>query len=324
MSQLAYMTLLEGLERYSHATNTTNDFSKISIFGEITLLPPVSSDEKKEALGLILQANNLTPINTPETAEDPISLSNANYLKKKYNITNYADTQRILFITIPDEVTDSWLILDGVLVDPAAYKYWLKNLMEKGLSPRSPEELEADRKQEHEDKRLADLKEAEAERLKYLRPKKIEKIAVVRMHDTFINFQAAIFTLDTNNTTVKQLRSALTNQLGAQPQGTPMASTNAFTPDELIKRVNDSKKNTSLAFDSANRFTSVLDGKKHGQNPAVGVQPDQRSTLTDNVRLADIKGRVIVYIHPYPIPRTSFLEQLKEIGIDAAIDIVID
>jgi len=171
-------------------------------------------------------------------------------------------------------------------------------------------ELEEDRLRKIEDERIANL-----------RPPKMGKIAIVRLYDTFINFQAVTLNLDLNNTTIKQLRSALSKKLGVQPKDTPMASTNAFSPDEVMTRTRNSRSNVPLAFDSANRFTSVLDGKKHGQSPAVGVAPDQRSTLTDDLRLADIKGRVIVYIHPNPLPRTTFAEQLKEYGIEAAIEI---
>ncbi|MHC8409033.1 hypothetical protein ACYZTR_02390 [Pseudomonas sp. Hz4] len=298
----------------------------INFFGVVVSIsdPPISVDP--ESL-VSYKKQNYQVRNAADTAEEPASFKDKDYINSKYRpktrtqrvVVNGADNSyevpfgetevfdinanSIIIVNCPDKVQKNWFLLDGSFLSPQAFAYWNQNLLPKGLPPRSAEELEADR-------------------IASLYPEQVETLAVVRMSDTFSNFQVATFALDINNTTVEQLRSALTPKLGAQPKNTPMASTDAFTPDEVVKRFRDSWKNTAVAFDSINRFCSVLDGKKRGQNPPVGVAGNHRLTLTDDLRLAQVLGRVIVYVHPQPIPRESFLSQLKEKGIDALIDIV--
>ncbi|MEN5046719.1 hypothetical protein [Pseudomonas koreensis] len=253
----------------------------------------------------------------------------------------YGNVKHIVFINTPDETDDSWLLLDGVLVDFNAYNFWLTNLMENGLPPRTREEIEADRLREIEDQRQADLKaaeekrladqikeqaereaakaKAEAERIANLRPKKMGRVAVVRLHDS-LNFEVAVFKLDINNTRVIDMKKMLASRLKIQPSAVYLSSTNAFWPDQVVNLHEKSKTNIPLMIDTANRFMSVLDGEKHGKGPAVGVPPNQRSTLADNVRLADMKGSVMVYLHN-AIPRTPF--NLVEFLTDVTIDIVL-
>ena len=347
MSKLAYVEFLGKHSRYEFAKKITDKLSNISLFGKIKVLEDNFSLQHQEELLEKIIEEIFFPIfmNTPETAEDHTLLSQQGYLEKKYNITINEDDEvygtHLFFINIPDETDDSWLLLDGVLVDLNAYDYWLKNLMENGLPPRTSEEIEADRLRELEDQRQADLKaaeekrladqikeqaereaakaKAEAERIANLRPKKMGRVAVVRLHDS-LNFEVAVFKLDINNTRVIDMKKMLASRLKIQPSAVYLSSTNAFWPDQVVNLHEKSKTNIPLMIDTANRFMSVLDGEKHGTGPAVGVPPNQRSTLADNVRLADMKGSVMVYLHN-AIPRTPF--NLVKFLTDVTIDIVL-
>jgi len=239
MSKLAYIQFLNKYERYERAKKITDNFSSISIFGKITVTETVFPILDQEIIIDFIRdkISDAIFMNTLETAEDNTSLLQQGYLEKKYNITINNDDKAppplityILFINVPDETNDYWLLLDGILIDPNAYDYWRKNLMENGLPPRTSEEIEADRLREIEDQRQADLKaaeekrladqikeqaereaakaKAEAERIANLRPKKMGRVAVVRLHDS-LNFEVAVFTLDINNTRVIDMKKRL-------------------------------------------------------------------------------------------------------------------
>lgn len=317
MSKIADVKPVTSYERYAYSKNISFKSVNIESFFVILGFRELNSGRSKEYYAFIKRQFVL---NTPETADELSILLNPDLLKEKYISTVPLDLgpevimdvgDYRMFIRVPDYAEIGWLILDGVLIDPNEYKNWMADLMEKGLPPRSQEEIEQER-----------LKKIEDERIANLRPVKNGKVAVVRLYDT-INYNVVVLTLDLNNTTVKQLRQAIAGALGAPPAGVPMASTNAFTIDQILDRVKSRGINSAVNFDSNNRFRSVLTGRKHGQNPPVGVDPSQRSTISDGQRLADIKGNVIVYAHVHNFPKETFLSKLKEIGVEAAIDILI-
>lgn len=310
MSKVALIKFLpKSHSRYGYVSPDFSDSSRAlltpAIFGEVLSIyngdPEYESSDGAEFFFDLKKSLNIyKSLNTFGTSVSPEEVS----LPDKSN--TYA-----LFVKCPDEAKKGWMFIDHIYTDPEEYVHWIDTLLKKGLPPRTPEEIEHDR-----------LKAIEDERIANLRPVEMGDIALIRIMD-MSNFSSVILHLDINNTKVKDMRTLAVKVFGGKAADIPMASTNAFTPDKITELTKKSKEHSPTRHDSINRFKSVLDGKKHGYGPAVGVPPETRSTLADNVRLADMKGQVIVYWYN-GITKTSFAEQLKELGIDAAIDILFD
>lgn len=75
-----------------------------------------------------------------------------------------------------------------------------------------------------------------------------------------------------------------------------MASTNYFTAQGLKDLTKKNKGNYSRSVTTRHQLASVVMDKGYGQ-PKVRVPSNTRSTLTDNIRLADMKGEVVVYFY---------------------------
>lgn len=300
MSTVAAVAFLDQYGRYKYASTMSNTIKDVVFFGELvgfkdrasnvfnTLQVSLTFDfdkEPKPGIDILLEKYNFG--NTPETAIDPSLLSNLN--SQTFEMPMGCNA---LFVNCPDETTYGWLLIDGVFLDQEAYVNWRDNLMEKGFPPRSPEELAEDKRIAEEDRRLANL-----------RPKKMGKIAIARVRD-LDNYCVALIELDVNNTTVKDIRRLITKANGVEAGERPLASTNYFTAQGLKDLADKYKGNYSMTVTIRHQLASVVMNKGYGQ-PKVRVPSDTRSTLADNVRLADMKGEVIVYFYN-GIPSTPF------------------
>lgn len=289
MSTVAAVAFLDQYSRYKYASTMSNTIKDVVFFGEIVGVKDRASNvfyEPTTWINFLLEDYNFG--NTPETAIDPSLLSNLN--SQTFEMPMGCNA---LFVNCPDEATyGRWLLIDGVFLDQEAYVNWRDNLMEKGFPPRSPEELAEDKRIAEEDRRLANL-----------RPKKMGKIAIARVRD-LDNYCVALIELDVNNTTVKDIRRLITKANGVEAGERPLASTNYFTAQGLKDLADKYKGNYSMTVTIRHQLASVVMDKGYGQ-PKVRVPSDTRSTLADNVRLADMKGEVMVYFYN-GIPSTPF------------------
>lgn len=317
MSKIVAVRLLWGHTRYSatpkeslisNTANSSDYLYNLKLFGSVVYInesddPSISSIYEK--------------VNTPETAIDPIELIEhsdtlltpfgENYIYKNVRDPNGA----VIYMKCPYTTDISSFLIDDKFTDPAEFLNWADDLSTRGLPPRTPEEVESDRLREIEEKRLADL-----------RPPLRGSIVLVQIIDS-INFNLNVVTLDLANTKVRQIRSVIAKTLKLSAFGNELASTNHFSIDKAKELAIEARKNMPTRHYAVNMFRSVMTGKKYGSGPAVGVDPNSRSTLSDNMRLSEIKGNVVVYYYN-GVLRESFASQFKEMAIDALIDIVLD
>jgi hypothetical protein len=308
MSAVAAVVFLSEHGRYAYASTMSNTIKNVVFFGQVVGVKDRGSNVFNPT-GIDGLLKRLDFGNTPETAIDPSLLSNLNSQTFEMPMMCHA-----LFVNCPDEATRGWMLIDGVFLDQEAYVNWRDNLMEKGFPPRSPEELAEDKRIAEEDRRRVEaeaklleaeqkFQEAEAIRLANLRPKKMGKIAIARVYD-LDNYCVALIELDLNNTTVKDIRRLIAKANGVEAGGRPLASTNYFTAQGLKDLTDKNKGKYSMTVTVRHQLASVVMDKGFGQ-PQVRVPSNTRSTLADNVRLADMKGEVMVYFYN-GIPSSAF------------------
>ncbi len=302
MGTVAIVRFLGEHERYAYTTSMSNTIKMVVFFGAVF---DIFNDGDLE----FPSGNQIKIGNTLKTAIDPSLLSNLN--SDTFDMPEYSNA---LYVNCPDETMHDWMLIDGIFLDQEAYVNWRDNLMEKGMPPRSSQEIAEDKRIAEEDRLRAEAEakrletekkwqEAEAIRRANLRPKKTGKIAIARIHD-LDNYSVTVIELDVNNTTVKDIRKLITKVNGAEAGGRPLASTNYFTAQGLRDFTNKNKGNLSIRITTRHQLASVVMDKGYGQ-PKVRVPSNSRSTLEDNLRLADIKGEVIVYFYN-GIPKNPF------------------
>lgn len=241
MSTVAAVAFLGKYGRYKYASTMSNTIKNVVFFGELVGIKDRAGNvfnalqvnininftldfDKAPKTGIDFLLGNYIFGNTPETAIDPSLLSNLN--SQTFEMPMMCNA---LFVNCPDETARGWMLIDGVFLDQEAYVNWRDNLMEKGFPPRSPEELAEDKRIAEEDRLRAEaeaklldaekkFQEAEAVRLANLRPKKMGKIAIARIHD-LDNYCVALIELDVNNTTVKDIRRLITKANGVEAGG---------------------------------------------------------------------------------------------------------
>jgi len=224
-----------------------------------------------------------------------VTADNSETSKNSYDYEHYEGIggPQYEWVTCPDYVETHWHFIRGIFCSDTEAAYWYLNLRPINLPPRTYEELQ-----------LENTKNIPLQ----------DYIVVARVHD-MNNFSARKFYLDINNTRVGQMREIISNSLGTPGYEIGvLACTNYWSPETVMNRYKG--KNSSIYYESVNIFCSVLDGKKKGQNPPVGVSASQRQVLTDNnTRLSDMNGRVIVF-YQNSIPRTPWSPDLIDIVLD--------
>lgn len=274
-----------------------------------------------EDAGDMYSLNKTISGNTPETAIDPWLLSNAN--AQGFEMPDGCNS---LYVNCPDETEAGWLLIDGVFLDGDAFINWRDNLMEKGAPPRSSQELAEDKRIAEEDRLRTEaqakqlekenkIREAEAVRLANLRPEKKGEIALARIID-LDNYSVALMELDINNTTVKDLRRLISKVHGSAAGERPLASTNYYTAKGLSDLTKKNIGKISENITTRHLLASVVTDEGYGQ-PKMRVPSNTRSTLEDNVRLADMKGEVVVYFYN-SMPRSPLKFEdvfVSELGI---------
>ncbi|WP_434594810.1 hypothetical protein J3Q09_02530 [Pseudomonas sp. R4-83] len=205
----------------------------------------------------------------------------------------------ILTKLVPDYVECGWSRIFDVYCSPAATEYWEKYLKGKGLPP-PPREEQLAREE--------------------IRPKKQGIIAVAQVMDLG-NFNVKTFSCDVNNTLVMDLKNSIAISMGINfADIETMASTDYWDCDQIVHRYKNIMTSTPVRYETINILSSVLDGKRHGQNPPVGVAPKNRQVLTDYIRLADMLGPVVSF-HYNPIPRNPWTPDFVDIIIDIVVSV---
>ncbi len=200
---------------------------------------------------------------------------------------------------IPDYVKNDWVFIHGKPCSPLAAKYWETNLFPRGLPPPPIEEQLAREE---------------------LRPQQQGEIAVAHVM-SYENFSVKIYRCDVNNTLVMDLKNSIISELGISNGNLGvLASTNHWNSHEMVQRYKNIKTSTPILFETVNILSSVLDGKRHGQNPSVGVSEKNRQILSDYTRLADILGTVVVFRHN-PIPSNPWSPDFIDIIIDIVVSV---
>lgn len=312
MSKVAAVTLLWGEARYSATSkesliagtaNTSDYLFNLTLFGRVAYI----NESDDPFLSSIYEK-----INTPETAIDPSYLME-NYktlfsaYTEDYIYKNAKDTNAVIYMKCPYTTDSSCFLVDDRFTDPAEFLNWADNLSKYGLPPRTREEIERDRAEE---KRLAEL-----------RPPQQGSIALVHIVNSD-TFELSIITLDLANTKVSQIRTALSKAFKLPGASSGLVSTNHFSVDQVKELAVAASKDAPTRHYAVNMFMSVVDGKKYGSEPAVGVPPNSRSTLSDNMRLSDMKGNVVVYYYNETL-KESLGNKLSEAMSIITIDTII-
>ncbi|WP_155294698.1 hypothetical protein [Pseudomonas fluorescens] len=200
---------------------------------------------------------------------------------------------------VPDYVEIGWSIISNVICTPTATQYWETELKSRGLPPPPREEQLA-----RED----------------IRPESQSIIAVAQVMD-IDNFNVKTFKCDVNNTLAMDLKNSISISMGTKCTdiGT-IVSTDYWNCEQIVNRYKNIMASSPVRYETVNILSSVVDGKRHGQNPPLGVSQKNRQVVTDYTRLADMLGPVVVF-HYNPIPRNPWSPDFVDIIIDIVVSV---